>query len=52
MVRNITGTLLDVCRGKLLIEQIPDIFASKDRRRAGAAAPPHGLFLIKIDYIE
>ena len=52
MVRNITGTLLDVCRGKISREQIPEIFASKDRRLAGSAAPPQGLFLVKINYIE
>lgn len=52
MVRNITGTLLDVCRGKIRREQIPEIFASKDRRMAGPAAPPQGLFLVKIDYVE
>lgn len=52
MVRNITGTLLDVCRDKLHMEQIPEIFASKDRRLAGGAAPPQGLFLVKVNYVE
>ncbi|MBS0616112.1 MAG: tRNA pseudouridine(38-40) synthase TruA [Verrucomicrobia bacterium] len=50
MVRNITGTLLDVCRGKISLESIPDIFASKDRRKGGTAAPAQGLFLVKIHY--
>jgi tRNA pseudouridine38-40 synthase len=50
MVRNITGTLLDVSSGKIPLETIPDIFAAKDRRRAGKAAPPEGLFLVKINY--
>lgn len=50
MVRNITGTLLDICRGKIKAGQIPDIFASRDRRLAGSAAPPQGLFLVKIAY--
>jgi tRNA pseudouridine38-40 synthase len=52
MVRNIVGTLLDVCRGKLQPEEIPAIFAAKDRRKAAAAAPAHGLFLVKVNYVE
>lgn len=50
MVRNIVGTLLDVARGKLPEEQIPAIFASRDRRKASMAAPPHGLCLIVVLY--
>lgn len=52
MVRNITGTLLDISSGKIRINEIPDIFAAKDRRRAGKAAPPEGLFLVKIAYFQ
>jgi tRNA pseudouridine38-40 synthase len=50
MVRNIAGTLLDVSYGKIPIEDIPSIFAAKDRRKAGKAAPAHGLFLVKVHY--
>lgn len=50
MVRNIMGTLIDVGRGKLPLEKISPIFASKDRRRAAPAAPAHGLFLVKVLY--
>lgn len=50
MVRNIVGTLLDVARGKLLEEQIPAIFASRDRCEASMAAPPHGLCLMAVLY--
>lgn len=50
MVRNITGTLLEVARGKRPIEDIPPILAAKDRKRAGQAAPPHGLFLMHVEY--
>lgn len=50
MVRNIVGTLLDVARGKTPLEEIPKILAAKDRRLAGAAAPPHGLFLMHVKY--
>jgi tRNA pseudouridine38-40 synthase len=50
MVRNITGTLLDVAAGKIPLSHLPDIFAAKDRKRAGRAAPPQGLFLMRVYY--
>lgn len=50
MVRNIVGTLLDICAGKIDKEQIPKIFNKKDRRLAGRAAPPHGLCLVAVKY--
>lgn len=50
MVRNIIGTLFDIAKGKIPVDAIPGILAAKDRRRAGSAAPPHGLFLLKVDY--
>jgi len=52
MVRNIVGSLLDVCRGKLFLKDIPRIFEAKDRRAAGIAAPPQGLFLMQVHYTE
>jgi tRNA pseudouridine38-40 synthase len=51
MVRNITGTLLDVARGKLSIDDVVKIFRAKDRTKASSAAPPQGLFLIKVNYL-
>jgi tRNA pseudouridine38-40 synthase len=48
MVRNITGTLLEVASGKRKLEEIPQIFAARDRRRAGPAAPPQGLILMEV----
>jgi len=50
MVRNITGTLLEVGYGRIEPEQIPQILAAKDRRQAGPAAPPQGLFLMEVIY--
>jgi tRNA pseudouridine38-40 synthase len=50
MVRNIVGTLLEIATGKKEIDDIPKIFASRDRRLAGKAAAPQGLFLIQVKY--
>ncbi len=50
MVRNITGTLVEVGRGKIGPETVRNILESKERRLAGPTAPPHGLFLEKIFY--
>lgn len=50
MVRNMVGTLIDVGRGKIAANDIPAIFAAKDRRRAGQTAPAKGLTLLKVEY--
>ncbi|MBU0992805.1 MAG: tRNA pseudouridine(38-40) synthase TruA [Proteobacteria bacterium] len=50
MVRNIMGTLVDVGLGKTSIERFREILFAKDRREAGQTAPPHGLFLMHVDY--
>ena len=50
MVRNIVGTLLEVAAGKRTKEQLPLILTAKDRKTAGQAAPPQGLFLMKVEY--
>lgn len=50
MVRNITGTLLDICAGHIPVDSVEEIFASKDRKKAGKTAPPQGLFLVKVHY--
>lgn len=52
MVRNIVGTLLMVASNKLIPEDIPRIFEARDRRKAGPAAPPQGLFLHSVYYPE
>jgi tRNA pseudouridine38-40 synthase len=50
MVRNIVGTLVDVGKGRIIPEDIENIFAACDRRQAGPTAPAQGLFLMKITY--
>lgn len=52
MVRIIAGTLCFVGSGKLAAEDMPDIVASCDRKRAGMTAPPDGLFLTEVYYEE
>jgi tRNA pseudouridine38-40 synthase len=50
MVRTIVGALVNVGRGKCGPEELADILAAKDRRRAGLTAPPQGLFLKDVKY--
>ncbi len=50
MVRNLVGTMLDVGRGHLAIEEIPEILAARDRSAAGPTAPARGLFLHSVEY--
>lgn len=52
MVRAIVGTLIEVGKGKIPVAQMHDIIASRDRSKAGASVPAHGLFLTRIDYPE
>lgn len=50
MVRNLVGTLIEVARGKISPAQVAAIFAARDRRLAGPAAPAHALFLMQVNY--
>ena len=50
MVRNIVGTLIEVGRGKQSPAWVADVLAGADRTKAGPTAPPHGLFLMRVDY--
>ena len=50
MVRNIVGTLVKVGLGKITSDDFKTILLSRDRNRAGATAPPHGLFLFNVKY--
>lgn len=52
MVRALVGTLLEVGRGKLTVEEFVSIIAAKDRTKAGRAVPPHGLYLSEVNYSE
>ena len=50
MIRIIMGTLLEVGRGKISPEQFLEIMEARDRTSAGPTVPPHGLFLVKVNY--
>jgi tRNA pseudouridine38-40 synthase len=50
MVRNIVGTLVDVGLGKTSPAEFQQILESRDRTKAGATAPPHGLCLMEVKY--
>ncbi len=52
MVRAVVGTLLDIGFGKLNSNDLKEIIDSKDRSKAGASAPAHGLFLTRVTYPE
>ena len=51
MVRIIAGTLLEVGKGKIQPNQIPAILNAKNRQAAGPTAPPHGLTLVKYEFL-
>jgi len=50
MVRAIVGTLLDVGRGNISLQDFRSIIESKNRSNAGWSVPGKGLFLIRIKY--
>ncbi len=50
MVRNMAGTLLEVGRGRMSLEEFKRLFKSRDRTLAGFTAPAHGLILLRVRY--
>jgi tRNA pseudouridine38-40 synthase len=50
MVRNIVGTLLDVQGAADPRAAMTHVLESRDRRLAGATAPPAGLYLWRVEY--
>jgi tRNA pseudouridine38-40 synthase len=50
MVRKLSGTLIDVGRGRLSPADVTELFAARDRSRSGPTLPPQGLFLVSVEY--
>ncbi|MBI2189663.1 MAG: tRNA pseudouridine(38-40) synthase TruA [Acidobacteria bacterium] len=50
MVRAIVGTLVEIGRGWRRAGSMAALLAGRQRADAGATAPPHGLFLVGVDY--
>ncbi len=50
MVRAVVGTLIEVGRHRITLQQFDDIVAGKDRCAAGESMPAHALFLDDIEY--
>ena len=52
MVRAIVGTLVEIGRGWRPADSMAELLAGRARADAGATAPAHGLFLVRVDYHE
>lgn len=52
MVRSIVGTMIDIGREKLNLDEFSKVIEAKERQKAGASAKAHGLFLVDIEYPE
>ena len=50
MVRAIVGTMLDVGKGKISIDEFKKVIESKTRSKAGFSAHACGLYLTKVEY--
>lgn len=50
MVRNLTGTLVDVGLGARSVQDFKTILESRERKKAGITAPAHGLYFKEVRY--
>lgn len=50
MVRAVVGTLIEVGRGRMTIEQFEEVITSGKRTNAGESMPAHALFLESVEY--
>lgn len=50
MVKGLVGTMLHVGTQKISLSDFKDIIESRDCTKADFSVPPHGLFLIKVEY--
>jgi len=49
-VRKMVGTLIEIGKGRLKPEDIPRLFAARDRTQSGFTVPPEGLCLVEVEY--
>ena len=52
MVRNLVGTFVEIGRGRGRPEDIAEILAARCRSAAGPTAPPMGLCLMQVKYLD
>lgn len=50
MVRAVVGTLIEVGRGRMTLDQFKAVLAQKSRSAAGESVPANGLFLEEVSY--
>jgi tRNA pseudouridine38-40 synthase len=50
MVRAIVGTLIEIGKGKMTLEEFKQVIESENRCNAGTSAPAKGLFLTQVTY--
>jgi tRNA pseudouridine38-40 synthase len=50
MVRSIVGTMLEIGKGKMTLDQFREVIEAKYRGKAGMSAEAKGLFLVDIGY--
>ena len=50
MVRILMGTLLQVGKGKLTVQNLENVIKQKKRTLAGETVPPYGLYLKNVVY--
>jgi tRNA pseudouridine38-40 synthase len=49
-VRSMVGSLVHVGGGKWSTDDLAAALAARDRARCGQVAPPHGLYLVRVEY--
>jgi tRNA pseudouridine38-40 synthase len=49
-VRSMVGSLVHVGEGKWSADDLSAALAARDRAACGQVAPPHGLYLVRVDY--